>query len=400
MGKNLIIFILIVFCVNNSFSQRKYSDTIINRFENGDIKEIILQDSIVYDSFLKKYKPVFSKHIVFFEKDKIEYIVYIRENPNFYDTTAYKSIEDAEKNRKVDTTYCKKVYSYYKNGNLKRVFTWKPYGKMDSIEISYYESGQKRGQTFWKNGLAEGLSYGWNSDGSLSGVQSYKNGKLDGLSIDFYLHGDISIKSWKSDFPNGEFLLYDRKGKLLSSATYKNGLMHGKIKDDLRGLPVEGTFSNGNGVDTVFFFNKRINQIRKYTSKVIDTTTIFSREYQREVSSSNEPDSIFTYDKKGQLRALYSKSCDSSFFEVKKDGVFLYFENKKIEIFNKQKQRVEIITIVNNILTTKEKLVKGQWQTEYYDKDSFMYRKTTSKGDEYFENKKKKKESRELKAKK
>ena len=79
---------------------------------------------------------------------------------------------------------------YWDNGN-KKVETHFKNGKPDGLTTGWYESGKKKGETRYKNGKPEGLFTLWYESG-VKGVEGhYKNGKKEGLQTAWYESGEF-----------------------------------------------------------------------------------------------------------------------------------------------------------------------------------------------------------------
>jgi antitoxin component YwqK of YwqJK toxin-antitoxin module len=233
-------------------------------------------------------------------------------------------------------------------------------------EIEYYRNGQVKILSLFPNALQNdrtknGTEYEWYKNGQLKSRIHYKNGEWDGVQRWWYKNGKLSSEdSYKNGVGNGLQISYDRNGRIVNFYTLKNDTLDGKTYSIDKSYSSRGYFINGTGADTLFYKNGKIHMIQFFNGKLTS-------------------DSSKIYDKKGDLISIERHS---------KDDFAIY----TIEKFEKGKKvAIYYINHFNHVKT--EQLVNGVWETEqyYYDQDGFMYKKTTSKGDEFFENKKKKK---------
>ena len=97
-------------------------------------------------------------------------------------------------------------------------------GLQDGREVEYYETGQLKSETHYKNGKKDGISVYWREDGTKLNEWHYMAGKLDGVSTSWYKNGQ---KSSEIHYKNGEKDGLDTKwredGKKTNEWTFQDG---------------------------------------------------------------------------------------------------------------------------------------------------------------------------------
>ena len=97
---------------------------------------------------------------------------------------------------------------FFKSGKIMAEHTFEN-GKLNGISIVYYESGEKRMEANWEDGM---------------------NGKR----LEFYLDGTLkSEKNYKNTLLNGPFKEYDEKGNLINEGVYIDDLLESDHKKSI-----------------------------------------------------------------------------------------------------------------------------------------------------------------------
>lgn len=228
--------------------------------------------------------------------------------------------------------------------------------------VRYYKNGKKESQKNSPNGELDGAEYRWYPNGQLQSWELFKNEKWWGHKL-WYENGKIQQEMFYDTITNEEkHFSYDKKGRCTNYYTTKNYLHTGGrtfSSSDKFGSSW-GYFIDGVGVDSLFYPNGKLNMVQYY-------------------NGFEKPDSIKYFGKDEILTGIDRLVQEKSFTFTREK----YDHGKKIAIYYFEK----------NFRVKTEQLINGVWETEqyFYDEDGFMYRKTTGKGDEFFENKKKKK---------
>jgi uncharacterized protein len=97
------------------------------------------------------------------------------------------------KNKNIeDDNGLNEIYHNNGKGEIKFLY-YKKNGKIEGVSKSYYENGNLREETNYKNGLEDGKSRGfWESDGLLCWEKNYRLGKWDGILRNYHSDGSLS----------------------------------------------------------------------------------------------------------------------------------------------------------------------------------------------------------------
>jgi antitoxin component YwqK of YwqJK toxin-antitoxin module len=91
------------------------------------------------------------------------------------------------------------------------------------LSVSYYESGQWKVKSNYRDGMLDGLVEHYHENGALLGKGSYKGGKPHGLWEYYYKDGVLKEKgSFKNGKPHGTWQTYDETGHLKTEDVYKD----------------------------------------------------------------------------------------------------------------------------------------------------------------------------------
>jgi len=95
--------------------------------------------------------------------------------------------------------------------------------KKDGPSISYYENGQKKYESHYKNGKRDGLLTRWHKNGQKSEEHHYKNGELEGLWTMWYENGQkMEEIHYKNDKRDGPFTVWYENGQKVVEAHFKD----------------------------------------------------------------------------------------------------------------------------------------------------------------------------------
>jgi hypothetical protein len=91
---------------------------------------------------------------------------------------------------------------FFENGNIRRRTPFKE-GKEDGIEERFFENGNIRRRTPFKEGKKDGIEEVFYDNGNIEWRGTYKEGKIDGIVEWFCANGNITkTRVWK----NGELI--------------------------------------------------------------------------------------------------------------------------------------------------------------------------------------------------
>ncbi|MCY7421140.1 MAG: tetratricopeptide repeat protein [Chitinophagaceae bacterium] len=159
---------------------------------------------------------------------------------------------------------------YHANGKVRvrnNHLNDKPEGK----SLSWYDNGQKAGESFYKDGELDGVSTEYFYNGLKRKVEHYKAGKKDGEEIGYTANGIKEfIAHYTNDVEEGLLTYYYKNGKIQNIADYKNGKAEGNYKSYyLNGaLKLEGIFKDGerNGAWKEYFNSGQVKSISNYAA--------------------------------------------------------------------------------------------------------------------------------------
>ncbi len=87
---------------------------------------------------------------------------------------------------------------YYENGNVKYETPFKN-NQLDGIRKGYYENGSLMFEAPLKNGKVEGIAKTYYQNGNLASEIPYKNDKREGISKTYYSNGDFAFSTTYQD---------------------------------------------------------------------------------------------------------------------------------------------------------------------------------------------------------
>lgn len=113
---------------------------------------------------------------------------------------------------------------WYKNGKLKSKCNFNK-GKKEGLEIVNYENAQSmKLKTEYLNGKENGLRETWYPSAKRKSKISFRFGKLNGKCMIFHEGNKMKLRgNYKDDLRDGDFTVWDSKGKVVYSAVYKDG---------------------------------------------------------------------------------------------------------------------------------------------------------------------------------
>ena len=262
----------------------------------------------------------------------------------------------------------------FKNKLLEGYLIFKKDGLFNGEKREYYEEGEIKAITPFKNSLAEGTYISYYQNGNIKVKNTYKNGNEEGEGLFYYENGQLEEKYFmKNGKLDGEAINYFNDGKIRHKAIYKDDIM------------LEEEVHENNEIKKNTFKNEEIVQQDIYTKNKILKATIFFLE--------NEKTKIITYHKNGNKQEevfsinglldgeafIYypsGKLENKSFFkDGKREGESLtYYENGKLKkknlYKNGMKNGIAIVYYENGMIEEKAYFVDDKKENErlYYDK--------------------------------
>ena len=356
-----------------------------------EVKIIKGEDSILHGKYIEYYKNGQIKVQGSYKEGKRdgEFKAFLRNGKSagsvFYKdgkiikSTLVKAMKDnASFSLVTDKSYDLNLYEIiteeFKNKLLEGYLIFKKDGLFNGEKREYYEEGEIKAITPFKNSLAEGTYISYYQNGNIKVKNTYKNGNEEGEGLFYYENGQLEEKYFmKNGKLDGEAINYFEDGKIRNKAIFKDGVI------------LEEEVHENNEIKKNIFKNEEIVQQDIYTKNKILKATIFFLE--------NEKTKIITYHKNGNKQEevfsinglldgeafIYypsGKLENKSFFkDGKREGESLtYYENgklkKKILYKNGMKNGIAIAYYENGMIEQKAYFVDDKKENErlYYDK--------------------------------
>ncbi|CAM1352639.1 MULTISPECIES: toxin-antitoxin system YwqK family antitoxin [Tenacibaculum] len=208
MKKNFIIITLLLLCVNNLFSQK---DSIVNYINH---KEKITK---------RKKEAKFIETIV--KKDTIWVGSLYFRNGKLAKRGAYKFKD--KKNPQG------KFVEFYRNGNLKKTFSFNKDGDLNGIVKSWFYNGGVDNTLFYINGVKTGIWKYYHTNGNIACRQYFSKGKL--MKTLLYNENGVKVKKElierkKLLFKGGDSKVFFKRIKKMYSTLITSGFqINGRV---------------------------------------------------------------------------------------------------------------------------------------------------------------------------
>ena len=298
--------------------------TLVNSMKDNASFSLVTDKSYdlnLYEIITEEFKNKLLKEYLIFKKDGL----FNGEKREYYEEGEIKAITPF-KNSLAEGTYI----SYYPNGNMEEKYTYVN-GEENGEGFSYYENGKLEEKYFMKNGKLDGEAINYFEDGKIKNKAIFK----DGVTLEEEIYKDNEIR--KNTFKNGEIVQQDiySKNKILKAKKFL--LENGKMK-------IISYYENGNKEEEVFVINELLDgeALVYYPSGKLKEKDFFKngkREGEAIIYYENEnvkQKSLFKNDKReGDLFMYYpsGKLCQTEkFINGKEDGeVIEYYESGVIK---------------------------------------------------------------------
>ncbi|WP_338941679.1 toxin-antitoxin system YwqK family antitoxin [Fusobacterium nucleatum] len=223
------------------------------------------------------------------------------------------------------------VTDEFPNGLLKQYFTFNKDGLLDGDSRQYYEEGDIKSISPFKNNIANGTFISYYQNGNIKEKHTYKNGNEEGEGIFYYENGKLEEKYFmKNGKLDGEAVNYFEDGKIKNKAIFKDGVtLEEEIYKDneIR----KNTFKNGEVIQQDIYSKNKILKAKKSLlengkMKIISYYENGNKEEEVFVINELFDGEAFKYYPSGKLR-------NKSFFkDGKREGESLtYYENGKLK---------------------------------------------------------------------
>ena len=210
--------------------------TLVNSMKDNASFSLVTDKSYdlnLYEIITEEFKNKLLKEYLIFKKDGL----FNGEKREYYEEGEIKAITPF-KNSLAEGTYI----SYYPNGNMEEKYTYVN-GEENGEGFSYYENGKLEEKYFMKNGKLDGEAINYFEDGKIRNKSIFK----DGVLLEEEIYKDNEIR--KNTFKNGEIVQQDiySKNKILKAK--KSLLENGKMK-------IISYYENGNKQEEIFVMNE------------------------------------------------------------------------------------------------------------------------------------------------
>ena len=266
------------------------------------------------------------------------------------------------------------VTDEFSNGLLKQYFTFNKKGLLDGESRQYYEEGDIKSISPFKNNVADGVFISYYQNGNMKEKHAYKNGNEEGEGIFYYENGKLEEKYFmKNGKLDGEAINYFEDGKIKNKAIFKDGVTLEKevYKDnEIR----KNTFKNGEIVQQDIYSKNKILKAKKF---LLENGKMKIISYYE---NGNKEEEVFVINElfDGEALVYYpsGKLKEKDFFKNgKRDGeAIIYYENgnvKQKSLFKNDKREGDLFMYYpSGKLRQTEKFINGKEDgevIEYYE---------------------------------
>ena len=266
------------------------------------------------------------------------------------------------------------VTDEFPNGLLKQYFTFNKDGLLDGESRQYYEEGEIKSVSPFKNNVADGIFISYYQNGNIKEKHTYKNGNEEGEGLFYYENAKLEEKYFmKNGKLEGEATAYFEDGKIRNKSIFKDGvkLDEETYKDDkIR----KNTFKNGEIVQQDIYSKNKKLKAKKFFLENGKTKIISYYE------NGNKQEEVFVINElfDGEALVYYpsGKLKEKDFFKKgKREGeTIIYYENgnaKQKSTFKNDKREGDLfIYYPSGKLRQTEKFINGKAEgevIEYYE---------------------------------
>jgi len=266
------------------------------------------------------------------------------------------------------------VTDEFPNGLLKQYFTFNKDELLDGESRQYYEEGDIKSISPFKNNVADGTFISYYQNGNIKEKHTYKNGNEEGEGLFYYENAKLEEKYFmKNGKLDGEAIAYFEDGKIRNKSIFKDGvkLEEETYKDDeIR----KNTFKNGEIVQQDIYSKNKILKAKKFFLENRKMKIISYYE------NGNKEEEVFVINElfDGEALVYYpsGKLKEKDFFKNgKRDGeAIIYYENgnvKQKSLFKNDKREGDLFMYYpSGKLRQTEKFINGKEDgevIEYYE---------------------------------
>ena len=266
------------------------------------------------------------------------------------------------------------VTDEFPNGLLKQYFTFNKDELLDGESRQYYEEGDIKSISPFKNNIPDGVFISYYQNGNIKEKHTYKNGNEEGEGLFYYENAKLEEKYFmKNGKLDGEATAYFEDGKIRNKSIFKDGvkLEEETYKDDeIR----KNTFKNGEIVQQDIYSK---NKILKAKKSLLENGKMKIISYYE---NGNKQEEVFVINElfDGEALVYYpsGKLKEKDFFKKgKREGeTIIYYENgnaKQKSTFKNDKREGDLfIYYPSGKLHQTEKFINGKAEgevIEYYE---------------------------------
>lgn len=120
------------------------------------------------------------------------------------------------------------LVGYTPQGTKRNIVPYDAAGEVDGVRIYYFGSGKERIRETYSKGELQGNTTAIYPNGKKNYTIDFDKGGRSGYYQSWYPNGSLQVEGWyEEDKIQGEWLQYDKQGKLSMKTSYLNDLRHG-----------------------------------------------------------------------------------------------------------------------------------------------------------------------------
>ena len=152
----------------------------------------------------------------------------------------------------------------FPNKLLKQYFIFNKNGLLDGESRQYYEEGDIKSISPFKNNVAYGVFISYYQNGNIKEKHIYKNGNKEGEGIFYYENGKLEEKYFmKNGKLDGEAINYFEDGKIRNKSIFKDGvLLEEEVYQDNE--IIKNTFKNEEIVQQDIYSKNKVLKAKKF----------------------------------------------------------------------------------------------------------------------------------------
>ena len=266
------------------------------------------------------------------------------------------------------------VTDEFPNGLLKQYFTFNKDELLDGESRQYYEEGDIKSISPFKNNIPDGIFISYYQNGNIKEKHTYKNGNEEGEGIFYYENGKLEEKYFmKNGKLDGEAINYFEDGKIRNKSIFKDGvLLEEEVYQDNE--IIKNTFKNEEIVQQDIYSKNKVLKAKKFflengKMKIISYYENGNKEEEVFVINELLDGEALVYYPSGKLK-------EKDFFKNgKREGeAIIYYENENVKqksLFKNDKREGDLFMYYpSGKLCQTEKFINGKEDgevIEYYE---------------------------------